>query len=449
MSIRRKTTTLQSDGMTKDHRSSASSSSTTTLNSVPTTQSISERSHSNSTIYHQDQLKQSLPHDIFTITDEALSAQYTFETEIGYGNWGSIWRISTTRQATPLAIKLVHRDKTSNTTAARIKSLWTEFKILRLFKHDAHPNVLRVSSFIITPSYALLTMSFHPRSLPVKIGGHLAQRYIRGLLSGLDYLHSHRVSHNDLKPANVVLSHDDRPVLIDFGFAVAYHEDEDGKRPFWSCLTWGTPEYLSPQRAKGEWHDERLSDIWALGVTVYELVVGRTPFEVDESEEFLSKASLEVYYQRTVRGEFLGVQTVGGELRALLKMMVEPDVEKRLRSCSEALEHAYFREPSRLSRGRLGLTQSLQRIELNSGTPYEDHQVTTDQEKTPVKRLVRVPVVLAPKSVNTPSKNETPKPKRKPVPKVEIEPGRQQIKIAIDKENQVQTIGLRKARSAC
>jgi serine/threonine protein kinase len=92
-------------------------------------------------------------------------------------------------------------------------------RILRLFKPAPHPNILRVSSFIITPSYALMTMAFHPAILSVRLGERSARarRYIRGLLQGTDFLHQSGVSHNDIKPANVVLSVEDEPVLIDFG----------------------------------------------------------------------------------------------------------------------------------------------------------------------------------------------------------------------------------------
>lgn len=125
-----------------------------------------------------------------------------------------------------------------------------------------------------------------------------AKRYIGQLLSGLDFMHLSGCTHNDLKPSNVLLSAQDEAVLCDFGFAQRYdlepiEENADGaaqgKRPFISKLSWGaelellapaspahlsfsgTPEYLSPERVKAKPHDERLSDLWSLGVTAYEV----------------------------------------------------------------------------------------------------------------------------------------------------------------------------------
>lgn len=63
--------------------------------------------------------------------------------------------------------------------------------------------------------------------------------------------------------ANILLSVDDEPVLVDFGFANQWSlESSHGKHAFQTQLSWGTPEYLSPERATQSLHDERLSDIW-------------------------------------------------------------------------------------------------------------------------------------------------------------------------------------------
>lgn len=104
-----------------------------------------------------------------------------------------------------------------------------------------------------------------------------------------------------------------------------------------------TPEYLSPERCTSILHDERLSDIWSLGITFYEIVIGRTPFESSTTEEFLTREALKIYYRRTLSsGHFRGSYSLSLALEDLVKRMVEPNTEKRMRSCKEGMEHPFF-----------------------------------------------------------------------------------------------------------
>jgi protein-serine/threonine kinase len=96
------------------------------------------------------------------------------------------------------------------------------------------------------------------------------------------------VAHNDIKPSNIMLSCTNTPIFVDFGFAQKWDVNavDTGANTligglttltgynaschelFQSEISWGTPEYLDPQRAKGLKHDERASDVWALGVSL-------------------------------------------------------------------------------------------------------------------------------------------------------------------------------------
>ena len=101
------------------------------------------------------------------------------------------------------------------------------------------------------------------------------------------------------RPANILLSTENIPVLVDFGFAERY--EMNSHAAFQSNLSYGTPEYLSPERARGLLHDTRKSDVWSLGITFFEILMGRTPFEHSEGEQFATKEDLENYWARTVR----------------------------------------------------------------------------------------------------------------------------------------------------
>ncbi|GAA5958280.1 hypothetical protein JCM3765_004777 [Sporobolomyces pararoseus] len=289
--------------------------------------------------------------------DAKMSQTFHFESEIGYGNWGSLWRvwINPDRES-PVAIKVVHRTK-DPTAAARVKALWNEYKCLRGLRRSPHPNVITFHAFILTPSYANVYMDYHPGLIPVKMSESRAKIYARQLLSGVEHLHSHGITHNDIKPANILLSSDDRPVIIDFGFANQW--DLNSPDRFLSTISWGTVEYLCPQRAQSHLHDERLSDIWSLGITLYELVVGRTPFEKDDTESFLDRSQVEEYFQRTLTGKIYGDYLISRDFESLIRLMVEVNPHLRLQSCGKALQHRYFDPPRAQMNGKSSELQAL------------------------------------------------------------------------------------------
>jgi serine/threonine-protein kinase len=95
--------------------------------------------------------------------------------------------------------------------------------------------------------------------------------------SGLDYAHSRGIVHRDIKPQNVLVTHEGRAVLADFGLARIM---ESARRLTMSGGVVGTPEYMSPEQASGRPTDHR-TDVYALGVILYEMVAGLRPFSAE------------------------------------------------------------------------------------------------------------------------------------------------------------------------
>ncbi len=113
----------------------------------------------------------------------------------------------------------------------------------------------------------------NPRSVPFSL------RVIREIATALDYAHQKGFVHRDVKPDNILLRDDGSSVLTDFGIARAL--DPAAKMTQTGAVV-GTPHYMSPEQARGRSIDGR-SDLYSLGIVLYELLVGRVPYQADDS----------------------------------------------------------------------------------------------------------------------------------------------------------------------
>ena len=99
------------------------------------------------------------------------------------------------------------------------------------------------------------------------------------LADALEYAHSQGVIHRDIKPGNVLLTRDGRPLLSDFGIAKVWADSQSLTR---TGTSFGTPEYMAPEQIEGRTHDGR-TDIYSLGVVLYEMLAGTPPFKGGDS----------------------------------------------------------------------------------------------------------------------------------------------------------------------
>jgi serine/threonine protein kinase/CheY-like chemotaxis protein len=154
-----------------------------------------------------------------------------------------------------------------------------EFEILRGVHH---PNIVRIYDLGVTDDHLYLAMEYFARGdLRKRMYEGLTARqslgYARDLAYALEAIHEVGIFHRDLKPGNVMLRDDGSIALIDFGLAkhVALKMEVTDKG-----LIFGTPHYMSPEQGHGKPIDER-SDIYALGVMLFEMLTGKKPYDAE------------------------------------------------------------------------------------------------------------------------------------------------------------------------
>ena len=197
------------------------------------------------------------------------------DKSIGKGGFGSVWKVrhKITRQV--FAIKVINKD--SIVKQNMIEQTNREIEIM--YKLD-HPHIIKLYSHFEDDEDFCLIMQIASKGQLYSLIKRLkrldqrtAAQYMREVISAIKYLHTRNppIIHRDIKPENILLDQDGRCKLADFGWS---NFDDGRKNRETYC---GTPEYLAPEMVTKSGHNESV-DIWALGVLLFEMLTGRTPF---------------------------------------------------------------------------------------------------------------------------------------------------------------------------
>jgi Tol biopolymer transport system component len=229
--------------------------------------------------------------------------QYELLRLLGAGGMGQVWLARDGHLARPVAIKLLP------------PALTTDADRLRRFEHEAraasslnHPNVCTIHAFEQAPDGQRFIVMEHID------GQTLRARVSRGrvtlrerldvsvqIASALSAAHAAGVVHRDLKPENVMIRADGLVKVLDFGLAKLTARESDSSAPTETGLltapgvVMGTATYMSPEQARGMTVDAR-TDVWSLGVIMYEMAAGRAPFSGQSQSDTIA-AILEREYE--------------------------------------------------------------------------------------------------------------------------------------------------------
>jgi hypothetical protein len=219
------------------------------------------------------------------LVGEVVGERYRIEALLGEGGMGAVFRARHLSLDRPVALKVLHPRLVED---AQVQQRFDR-EALAISKLD-HPNCVRVMDFGTTPTgmkYLVMPL-LEGQELRELTGVALPTEQVVELgvqiLQALDHAHKRGLVHRDLKPENIFLvrDDDDRHVvkLVDFGI-VKLLESEGLAQLTRAGMAFGTPTYMSPEQAAGGKIDER-TDLYSVGVILYELLTGVPPFTADE-----------------------------------------------------------------------------------------------------------------------------------------------------------------------
>ncbi|MBK7641767.1 MAG: serine/threonine protein kinase [Planctomycetes bacterium] len=260
---------------------------------------------------------------------------YEILQELGHGGTADVFRAREKKTGRTLALKVLKPE-----SAEQPKMLASFVREANLLKSLEHPGLVKgfgPAKFVPKEGpeiyFAKLECIEGETLLELLDKGQefqeeVALKLILAVAEVLSYLSSKDLVHRDVKPGNVMLDHNGRVKLIDLGFAA----DQGAKTSQEGSAT-GTVAYLSPEEARGGAQADLRSDVYSLGVTLFQVAVGRLPFQSSNDEDLLRKQVQEALNAPELKG-----RGFSPHLSYFIQKMMAKEADVRYQSWEELLE---------------------------------------------------------------------------------------------------------------
>ncbi len=226
--------------------------------------------------------------DTFERLKTAVADRYTIERELGAGGMATVYLAEDLKHKRRVALKVLKPELAAVLGAERFVHEITTTASLQ------HPHVLPLFDSGEADGFLYYVMPFiKGETLRDKLdrerqlGIDEAVRITTEVADALDYAHRHNVIHRDIKPENILL-HDGRPVVADFGIALAVSAAAGGRMTE-TGMSLGTPHYMSPEQATAEKDLTARADIYSLGSVLYEMLTGEPPHMGNSAQQIIMK----------------------------------------------------------------------------------------------------------------------------------------------------------------
>ncbi|MBN2048440.1 MAG: protein kinase, partial [Anaerolineaceae bacterium] len=220
--------------------------------------------------------------------------RYCLVELLGTGGMAAVYRGFDLRLERVVAIKVLPPYAQSHEYVQRFE------REAKTMARLSHPNIITIHDFGKFEGNFYLVMDLLTGGTLEKfmIGKpiiyHEAARFLAPVARALAYAHEHEVIHRDVKPANILMDADKKPILSDFGIAKLLLSEEEERKLTQTGVGIGTPDYVAPEQALGRAVDFHV-DIYALGVVFYEMLTGKRPFEGTSGMQIIMKHVMEPF----------------------------------------------------------------------------------------------------------------------------------------------------------
>ncbi len=277
-----------------------------------------------------------------------LEGRWRIVRRIGKGGMGQVFQVVHAKMGMIRCVKIL-KPGADEVLVRRFE------REVQLAQQIRHPNVIRIDDFGIDrdmdpegglPYYVMefaegksLRDLLAPGELPVARAARIIQQVARGVAAA----HARNIIHRDIKPENVVVGDKDHVTVLDFGIAKLKSPDTDEETPKMMTLTrkgeiWATPQYMSPEQATASPDLTPRTDVYCLGVVLFECLAGELPFAGETPKDFIvAHIQKEVPSVRKRRPEL----SIPSGLDALVSGMLAKRPDRRpssMQAVAEALE---------------------------------------------------------------------------------------------------------------